>query len=438
MQDGGFKRFLARFVTGSERAYADLGPFGKFSRLLWISGTRYSADNNSLRAVALTFYTLFAVVPMLALAFGIAKGFNLQEKLQDILVEKLANQREVLAWIYRFADTTLREAQGGVIAGVGVVVLIYTVMWLTNNVERSFNAIWDLPSRGTLFRRFSDYLSLILVTPFLIIILSSAGPVLRKLIGDGGRIGQAGVQLFGVMAEVFPLMLVCATFTVIYILVPNTKVRFLSALLGGVVAGVLFQLLQDGFIILQTRIYRYNKIYGSFAILPLFLIWLKLSWQIALFGAEISFIHQHIGSGRFDRLCKTRLSLKLRREYQLLILGKIFRTFDLGGGVFGEERLFAELPLPQVLLLSMLDELVDAGVICRIESEERERGYLPALPADRSTVCDALVRLDEAGLLNPPAGKSSGLDRAIRNLDGILRSAAGSPCNVPLKEIDPS
>jgi len=437
MSDGHFKRFLARFVTGSDRTYSELGPFGKFSRLLWISATRYGADNNSLRAVALTFYTLFAVVPMLALAFGIAKGFSLQEKLQETLVEKLANQREVLAWIYRFADTTLREAQGGVIAGVGVVVLIFTVMWLANNIERSFNAIWDLPSRGNLFRRFSDYLSLILVTPFLIIILSSAGPVLRKLIGNGEKFGETGLQLFGAMTEFFPLLLVCVTFTLIYILAPNTKVRFLSALLGGVVAGILFQLLQDGFIILQTRIYRYNKIYGSFAILPLFLIWLKLSWQIALFGAEISFIHQHVGSGRFDRLSRTKLSLKLRREYQLLILGKIFHSFDLGGGAVGEERLFTELPLPQVLLLSMLDELVEAGVVYRLESEDRDRSYLPALPADRSTICEALVRLDGTGLLNPPAN-SPGLDRAIRNLDGILRSAAGSPCNLPLKEIDPS
>jgi len=438
MRNGWFKRFLAKFVTGSECSYAELGPFGKLSRLLWVAGSRYSADNNSLRSVALTFYTLFAVVPMLALAFGIAKGFNLDEKLQEILAEKLANQREILDWIYRFADTTLREAQGGVIAGVGVVLLIFTVMRLANNIEKSFNAIWDLPSRGNLFRRFSDYLSLILVTPFLIIILSSAGPVLRKLIGDGMRFGETGVLLFGVMTETFPLLLVCATFTLIYILAPDTKVRFLSALLGGVAAGILFQLLQDGFIILQTRIYRYNKIYGSFAILPLFLIWLKLSWQIALFGAELSFIHQHIGSGRFDRLCRMKLSLKLRREYQLLILGKIFRSFDLGGGSFGEARLFAELPLPQVLLLSMLDELVEAGVIYRMESAGEGRAYLPALPADRGTICEALARLDGAGLLNPPAGNASGLDRAVRNLDGILRSAAGSPCNLPLKEIDPS
>ena len=438
MQSGGLKRFLARFVTGSDRAYRELGPLGKFARLLWYSGIRYAEGNNSLRAVALTFYTLFAVVPMLALAFGIAKGFNLQEKLQDFLIEKLANQREVLNWICHFADTTLREAQGGVIAGVGVVVLIFTVMWLANNIERSFNAIWELPGRGNLFRRFSDYLSLILVTPFLIVILSSAGPVLRKLLGDGGRIGMTGAQVFGTVTEIFPLLLVCATFTLIYIITPNTRVRFLSALLGGVVAGILFQLLQDGFIILQTSIYRYNKIYGSFAILPLFLIWLKLSWQIALFGAELAFIHQHIGSGRFDRLGRTKLSQKLRREYQLVILGKIFRRFELGGGAMEEQRIFTELPLPQVVLLPLLEELVEAGILYRLEPERGGRGYLPALPAGRSTICDALARLDEAGLLNPPAGKTPAFERVVHNLDGISRVATASPCNLPLKEIDPS
>lgn len=153
MQSGRLKQLFVHYVTGSDCSYRELGPVGKLTRLLWISGLRYTVDRNSLRAVALTYYTLFAVVPMLALAFGIAKGFELQKKLQEILVDKLANQREILEWIYQFADTTLRQTQGGIIAGAGVIVLLWTVMWLVNNVEKSFNAIWNLPPRGNLFRR---------------------------------------------------------------------------------------------------------------------------------------------------------------------------------------------------------------------------------------------------------------------------------------------
>lgn len=437
MQSGRLKQLFVHYVTGSDCSYRELGPVGKLTRLLWISGLRYTVDRNSLRAVALTYYTLFAVVPMLALAFGIAKGFELQKKLQEILVDKLANQREILKWIYQFADTTLRQTQGGIIAGAGVIVLLWTVMWLVNNVEKSFNAIWNLPPRGNLFRRFSDYLSLILITPFLIIVLSSAGPVLRKLLDDGGRLGTAGTALFSLMSEIFPPLLICVTFSLIYFIAPNTKVKFRSAILGGIIGGLLFQLFQDGFIILQTSIYRYNKIYGSFAILPLFLVWLKLSWQIALFGAEVSFIHQHIGSGLFDRLGKEKLSLKLRREYQLLILGKIFRTFDRDGGAVEEEELLGTLPLPQVLTLSMLDELVEAGVIYKLEGLDDNR-YLPGHPSEHYTICDALGRLGESGLVNPPTGNTPALERVIRSLKTIDRDASRSPGNLPLKEIDPS
>lgn len=436
MRDGRMKQLFSRYVIGSDYSYREFGPIGKFTRLLWLSSLRFSADRNSLRAVALTYYTLFAIVPMLALAFGIAKGFELQEKLQNILSEKLANQREILKWIYDFADSTLRQTQSGIIAGAGVIVLIWTVMWLANNVEKSFNAIWNLPPRGNLFRRFSDYLALILITPFLIIVLSSAGPVLRKVIGEGAGFGVCGAFLFSLMVDTSPLVLIALTFTLIYFIAPNTRVRFRSALLGGIVAGVLFQLLQDGFIVLQTRIYHYNKVYGSFAVLPLFLVWLKLSWQIALFGAEISFIHQHIGSGLFDRLGKAGISLKLRREYQLLILGKIFGSFDRDKGAVSEETLFEELPLPQVLTLSMLDELVEANVIYKLEEDKAAPNYLPAHPSEHYTVCDAIAMLEESGMVNPPAGNSAELEKVVRCLGTLRKDASRSPGNLALKELD--
>lgn len=438
MRTGKIKQLFARYIAGSDRSYHELWPTGKFTRLLWLASLRFTADRNSLRAVALTYYTLFAIVPMLALAFGIAKGFALQEKLQEILSEKLANQREILEWIYQFADSTLQQTQSGIIAGAGVIVLIWTVMWLANNVEKSFNAIWNLPPHGNFFRRLSDYLALILITPFLIIVLSSAAPVLRRIIGEGSGAGVLGALLFSLAVDLSPLVFIVLTFTVIYLIAPNTRVRILSALIGGVVAGVLFQLLQDGFIILQTRIYQYNKVYGSFAVLPLFLIWLKLSWQIALFGAEVSFVHQHIGSGLFDRLGKVKISRKLRFEYQLLILGRIFGNFNRDQGAVNEETILEELPLPQVLTLSMLDELVESGMLYRLENDKTAPDYLPAHPSEHYTVCDAIAKLEEAGLVNPPASGNAKLEKSIRALETIRRDATRSPGNLALKELDES
>jgi len=262
-------------VLGDDIPYTQLSWLGKLSRTFYCSARRYGSDHQSQRAVALTYYTLFAVVPVMALVFGIAKGFSLEDKLQVFLEEKFANHQDVLNWIYQFADTTLKEAQGGVVAGVGVIALIWTVIWLASNIERAFNAVWNLPTRKNMFRRFSDYLAIILVTPIILVVMSSAGVFMRSMMGHilAGMpwLGGAGFILFSIMIKLFPLLLVILLFTLIYFLVPNTKVRFGSALLSGIVAGMLYQLLQDGFIYVQSALYRYNTIYGSFAALPLFL-----------------------------------------------------------------------------------------------------------------------------------------------------------------------
>ena len=226
--------FLRKFVLGSHAPYSELSTLGKLNRLIWLSGKRFAVDQHSQRAVALTYYTLFAIVPVAALCFGIAKGFSLQDRFESVLEEKLANHREVFNWITQFADTTLEQAQGGVVAGAGVIVLIWTVMWLATNIEKAFNSIWNLPPRRNLFRRLSDYLSILVVTPILLVVLSSAGPVLRKTLDEILQrlplLHSEGVQLVAFSVEFFPVVMVCAIFTLIYFLVPNTKVRIGSAL----------------------------------------------------------------------------------------------------------------------------------------------------------------------------------------------------------------
>ncbi len=419
---GGMGKFFRRYVTGTGSVpYSELGPLSKLNRLVYLAGKRFTADQHTQRAVALTYYTLFAVVPVAALCFGIAKGFSLQEKFEAVLETKLANHREIFDWITQFADTTLEQTQGGVVAGAGVIALIWTVSWLATNIEKAFNSIWELPPRRNVFRRLSDYLSILLVTPILLVVLSSAGPVLRKTI-DGilerlPLLHTEGVQLVAFSVEFFPVVMVCAIFTLIYLLVPNTRVRIRSALLAGIVAGLLFQLLQDGFLYLQGHLFRYNKIYGGFAALPLFLIWLQWSWQIALFGAELSFVHQRIGTGLFESTDRLELSLELRREYQLAILRLVCREFDAGHGGTPESALQTALAMPQVLLEELLRELTGAGLLHPIESDDPQTIYAPSAPPDKLTVADVYDKLAEQGRMRPD-------DAQLSALDGVLRTAA--------------
>ncbi len=439
MREGQFKRSVLAFLIGNDESYSELNVVGRLNRLFWFSAKHYAVDRNNMRAVALTYWTLFALVPLLALGFGIAKGFMLDEKLKVLLEEKFANQQEALNHAYAYADKLLENTQGGVIAGVGVIFLLWTVMSLAGNIEKSFNAIWNLPPRGNLFRRFSDYLTLLIVTPFLLIVLSSAGPVIRQLFtlvqSKCPWISNGTYFAATLLAELFPLLLLCGIFSIIYFVAPNTRVRFKSALLAGIIAGLLFQLLQDGFIFLQTHIYRFNKVYGSFAALPLFLIWLQWSWKIALFGGEISFTHQHIGSGLFDRMGNAKLSYTLRRRYQLLILSKIYGTFDRGQGALDEEKLFELVPLPQVLLLSMVEELLEAGLIYKREDDRANNSYLPAHPTERFSICDAQESLNRSGWLRPLTGSGNEFEQITSGLARIEDDSRRNPGNLLLKDI---
>ena len=411
-------------------------PLHRFVTILYYSARRYGADHHSQRAVALTYYTIFAIVPVMALLFGIAKGFSLESRLRDVLHDRLWQHQELLEWIGRFAATTLQEARGGVVAGVGVIALIWTVMWLAGNVERAFNAVWKLPSRRNIFRRFSDYLAIILLTPVVLVVMSSAGVFIRGLLN---RLA-AGLPYFstvadtaiGLAAGVLPLLISCLIFTLIYFMVPNTRVRFAPALLAGFVAGLLYQGFQDGFIYLQGSIYRYNRIYGSFAALPLFLIWLQWSWQIVLFGAEVGFVAQNLDYGLFSRAAAGDPSLRQRRLCQLTLARIIYQRLQTGGGAAARKDLADVVKIPPVQLDRELEALTAAGVIAPVEGSG-DKSYLPARPAG-FTLADCRRALDTNGKTGTSTTAAGAFPEVAAALDGFDQVAAASRFNAPLAE----
>lgn len=379
-------------------------PFIYAGRVLFLSARRYGADQHNQRAVALTYYTLFAIVPLAALTFGIAKGFDIETRLRLVLNERFSQHEELLKYVYQFADTTLKQASGGLVAGVGVIALFWTVMWLAGNIEKAFNAVWGLPPRKNLIRKFSDYLAIMLLIPVMLVILSSAGVFLRALFNNLSQkmsfLGSAPVYLFSLAGNLTPVVLIIGLFFLIYLTSPNTKVRVLPALFAGVVAGLLFQALQDGFFYLQGSIYRYNRIYGSFAALPLFLIWMQWSWQIALFGAEIGFVGQNLDSGLFDDITGSAIPLRSRRVLQLTVAALIYRKFQTGNGASTVAELLNQTQVSGMRLSEELKVLLDCGLILRTAVQKNSLAdYLPALPPDEVTVqdcCNLLDRVKEA------------------------------------------
>jgi len=371
----------------------------RLGRVFFHSARHHFSDRNSQRAVALTYYTVFSLVPIAALLFGIAKGFDMDQYLRRVLEERLWQHRALLEQVCYFADTTLKEAKGGVVAGVGIVALLWTVMWLAANVEKSFNDVWHLPPRLNVLRKFNDYLALLILLPVVLILLSSAGVLLEqwfvKILRYTFFAGPEQETLITILSGGTAVVLTSFVFALLYFLIPNTRVRCSSALLAGLVAGVLYLLFQRGFIILQSAIFRYNQVYGSFAVLPLFLIWLQWSWQVVLFGAEVGFVFQNIDTGLFDDNGGVPDSPRLCRFQQLTIARIIYRNVAAGAGATGREELSRRLQLSAIGLKRDLDVLEKAGIIAFASAEGDK--FLPTRSPAEFTVMECRRLLEESG-----------------------------------------
>ena len=261
-------------------------------RIFLLAFRGFNEDKCQLRASALTFYSLLSVVPVIALAFAISKGFGLQKNLELLLTNELEGQQEVLKWVIQFANALLANTKGGVIAGVGVLTLLWAVISLLNSVETAFNDIWYLKKGRGFATKLSNYLSLMLICPVLLISSSSLTVFITSqmtLITEKiSLLGKISPFIFFLL-KLSPYFFLWVLFTFMYIVIPNTRVSFKGGLFAGIITGTIFQLVQKAYIYFQIGVSQYNAVYGGFAALPLFLAWLQLSWLIVLLGAEISF-----------------------------------------------------------------------------------------------------------------------------------------------------
>jgi membrane protein len=298
-------------------------------RILILTARGFRKDKCNLSASALTFYSVLSIVPVVAMAFGIAKGFGFQNILEKQLLEKFQGQEEVMNRVVSFARSLLENTKGGIIAGIGIIFLLWTVIKVFSQIERSFNDIWEVDTSRTLGRKFSDYLSIMLISPILFILSSSVTVfITTQITAITQKIALIGMfsPVIFLMLKLIPYGLIWILFIFMYILMPNTKVNFASGLIAGVIAGTIYQIAQWGYITFQVGVAKYNAIYGSFAALPLFLIWIQLSWLVVLFGAEISFAYQYVDTYEFDPDSR-RISTAFRKLLSLRFHGLSYPNF---------------------------------------------------------------------------------------------------------------
>jgi len=412
--------------------------FIKQLRVVLLAFRGFYENKCSLRASALTFYSLLSIVPVVALAFGIAKGFGADKSLEKQLLEKFPGQEEVFIQVTGFARSLLEETKGGMIAGIGVAILFLIVIKLLSNIEHSFNDIWGIKEPRSATRKITDYISIMLICPILIIISSGITVFIVTqitLITEQFSLLGFFSPIIFFSLKLIPYCILCGVFTFIYIFMPNTKVSLKSGLIAGVIAGTAYQAVQWGYIHFQIGVAHYNAIYGSFAALPLFLIWLQISWLIVLFGAEISFALQNIDTYEFEPDC-SRVSSYFKKLLSLQTAHLIIKNFSNGQKPLTANRISHTLEIPIRLVHQILYELVKCGVAAETRTDESQGfAYQPARTIDTLTIKYVIDALERRGTDNIPVAQTQELKTLSETLQTFNDTIEKSSANRLLKDI---
>lgn len=378
-------------IDKTGRSKKDIGIYNLIKTfILAVRNVKGSRLNS--RAASLTYSTLLAIVPLLAVLFAIAQGFKFQNVLQEQMLYYFKGQEDVINRIIYLIDKSLEYAESNVFLGVGVVLLLYTIVSLFSKVEIVFNNIWQTPKNRSYKRMFTDYLALIIIAPVFFVVNAGLSIFLQ---------GAAEQEVVGVvlspLLQILPYLITVFLFTFMYIYVPNTKVKFTGALLAGIFAGISFQIFQVFYISGQIWISKYNAIYGSFAALPLLLLWLQLTWSICLFGVELSFAYQNLSKFDFEHETNN-ISKRYQDFIYLLIMTLIVKRFVEGGKPYTADELSEEYKIPTRLTSDTLFRLLEVGLIAETPSGKALiPAYLPSEDINHLTVAYLFDRLDMHG-----------------------------------------
>jgi len=412
--------------------------FIKQLRIITLAIRGFREDLVQLRASALTFYSLLSVVPVVAMAFGMAKGFGFESRLEKQLLENFEGQQEVIKMIIEFANSLLETTKGGLIAGIGLVVLFWSAMKVLGNIESSFNVIWQIKKSRIFVRKFSDYLSIMLIAPVLMIMSSSVTVYittqLTNITEKVALIGYISPFIF-FLIKLIPYALIWLLFTFLYIIMPNTKVNFRSGFIAGIMAGTTFQVVQWLYIHFQVGVSKYNAIYGSFAALPLFLIWLQISWLIVLFGGEISFSHQNVEKYEFET-DTVNISFYFKKILSLLVANLVVKIFSRGEKPLTASEISKTLKIPIRLVREIIYEFVDANIFSEtISGIPREHAYQPAQDINRLSIQYILEALEKRGSTKIAVAKTSEVKSITEAMNSFKEILSESPENKLIKDI---
>lgn len=349
------------------------------------------------QASALTYSTLLAIVPILAVVFAIARGFGYNKYIEVWFRDAFSSQPQVAEVLITFVNSYLVHTKSGIFLGVGLVFMLYTVMMLVSNIENTFNEIWQVKKKRSIFRTITDYMAMFFLFPILIVVTSGLSLFLATMADsmDGFHLLGSTLQL---LIDATPYFLMCMMFIGLYVFMPNTHVKVKNAIVPGILSGIAMQLVQFVYIHSQMWVTGYNAIYGSFAALPLFMLWLQISWTICLFGAELTYTSQNLDY--YDYNAHTD---DISHRYQLMIsallMSRICRCYADGKAAPSADDLRSETGVPIRIVNDLLYKLAEAKMVIEVSSDEKgaTSTFVPAESLNNLSVGVMIDRLEAQG-----------------------------------------
>ena len=357
----------------------------------------FTAKRVLSKASALTYSTLLAIVPILAVVFAIARGFGYSKYIEVWFRDALSSQPQTADIIIGFVNSYLVHTKSGIFLGIGLLFMLYTVLMLVSNIEEAFNEVWQVKKSRSVFRTFTDYLAMFFVFPILIVISSGISIFLATVadsMPDFLMLGSAVRTLI----DLTPYVLMSLLFIALYIFMPNTKVKLSSVIVPGILAGIAMQGLQFVYIHSQIFLSSYNAIYGSFAALPLFMLWMQISWTICLFGAELCYTNQNLDYYDYDANAG-EISHRYRLMLCALLMSRICKRFAEGRKPYSLLELRKETNIPIRFVNDLLYELIDANLLIEVTSDEKgeESRFMPSEDLSNLTLGTMIDRLEARG-----------------------------------------
>lgn len=391
-------------------------------------------DKVMTKAAALTYSTLFAIVPILALIFAVARGFGFENIVTSLLQNGIIGENESLNAVMQFIDGYMQYVSSGAFIGIGLLFLLFSVYSLADGIEGNLNAIWHVKQSRGMGRKITDYFSLILLIPIGIICLSGLSVLASSILSR-----MQGFQLLGGFVQflvfALPYLVAGLIFTGFYIFMPNTKVKFKYAVIPGFIAGCLFQVLQQLYFSGQLALSSYNQIYGGFAALPLFLFWLNISWSIILFGCQLAYVSQN--NDHFNYFKEPdKISRKHEDFYCLMVMSLICKRFNEHKPALTRKELADQLHIPLRYVVASLDTLTDAKLLETVlKGDEREPAYVPATDTKQLTVVKVLSAINNSGYCDIDHALDSNIREALLKIDQERKSLSGDIWSTPLADL---